>query len=117
VRERILRITIPVVAVVVASFQLYQARAHDQVAWEGGGFGMFATIDAADNRVIISSPPVRLSDSPSVQRALAHPRYLDDLARLIAAGIDRAVTVELAEIVYGDLDVSYRVVARVEETP
>jgi hypothetical protein len=113
----VLRYGIPLLALVVAVFQLFQARNNDQVAWEGGGFGMFATVDAAENRRIATSPAVVLQDSATLQRALAHPGGLDSLASQIADGIDASVTVELSRVVYDDLVVAYQRIASATASP
>lgn len=51
-RDRILVLIVPVVLVVVALNQVRLATTQDLVAWKGGGFGMFATVDAPDHRVV-----------------------------------------------------------------
>jgi hypothetical protein len=45
-------LAVPGLLVVVAFTQLYLAHQHDLSTWKGGGFGMFAAIDAPGNRFV-----------------------------------------------------------------
>ena len=53
-RDRILASLVPLVLVIVASWQVATALTDDLTPWKGGGFGMFATADHLDTRVLRS---------------------------------------------------------------
>ncbi|HSR69624.1 MAG TPA: hypothetical protein VLU25_16960 [Acidobacteriota bacterium] len=43
---------VPFLLILVALLQIYRAHALQQSPWRGGGFGMFASIDAPSNRFV-----------------------------------------------------------------
>jgi hypothetical protein len=51
-RDRVLAMVVPVLLVLVAGYQIGTAMLADQTPWRGGGFGMFATSDHVDLRVL-----------------------------------------------------------------
>ena len=116
-RQRVVRTIVPAIAIAVAGFQLFQARANDQVAWEGGGFGMFATIDAAENRQLQADPSVTLQPSATLSRALTHPAQLDELADEVAAVLDGPVSLRLLRIAYDDRTITYEVIGEAAAIP
>jgi len=117
VRQRAVRTVVPLIAVAVACFQLFQATVNDQVAWEGGGFGMFATIDAAENRHLQADPSVVIGPSASLSRALTHPGRLDELAAEVAAVIDDTIVLRLLRISYDDRRIGYDVIGEATAAP
>lgn len=67
--------------VVVALAQLYLAHRHDLPAWKGGGFGMFATVDRLEYRMVHAylitrdgAIPVPLQELPGIDRLLQQSR-------------------------------------------
>ena len=53
-RDRVLASLVPLVLVIVATWQIATALTDDLTPWKGGGFGMFATADHLDTRVLRS---------------------------------------------------------------
>jgi len=51
-RDRILGVLAPLLLVIVASTQVVIASTSDLTPWRGGGFGMFSTLDAHDQRIL-----------------------------------------------------------------
>jgi hypothetical protein len=100
-RDRWLVVAVPLVLVLVAIAQLVAANTSTLTSWRGGGFGMFSTADAHDQRIVratIEGPEASLPlDLRSLRRdarvdrtfvtARAWPtaRNLDALAAAVAA--------------------------------
>lgn len=51
-RDRLLAALVPLVLTVVALYQVTTALTEDLTPWKGGGFGMFATADHPETRVL-----------------------------------------------------------------
>jgi hypothetical protein len=87
----------PVLLVAVAVHQIVLARSQGLSAWSGGGFGMFATLDAGSTRhlhAFVLRPGVRREVRPS-------EAMTDDVLRMLtlpSASRLRAVAEELARL-------------------
>jgi hypothetical protein len=92
---------VPSILVAIALLQLYLTHTTHLTPWKGGGFGMFATVDALDTRVLaavgLDQSGERLSldildavDGTTFDRMRAMPRTID-LQRLAPRLIGQAV--------------------------
>jgi hypothetical protein len=68
----------PLLLALVAGVQIYRAFAYGQSSWKGGGFGMFASLDAPDSCVV----RIYLSTGGGEKRVLA-PEALRKAGRLL----------------------------------
>lgn len=51
-KHRVCILCTPLILVIVAGTQLYNAHFRNLTPWEGGGFGMFSTVDSLENRLL-----------------------------------------------------------------
>jgi hypothetical protein len=82
----------PLILVIVAAAQLYNAHFRNLTPWEGGGFGMFSTVDSMGNRLLrctlitdrgdfpIEIPP-SMHDLRRQATSIPTPELLSDFAR------------------------------------
>lgn len=85
----------PVILVILACTQLYNARFRFLTPWEGGGFGMFSTVDSLGNRLLRCTLITDRGDFPvEVPPAMYHllrkstsipsPELLSEFARQLS---------------------------------
>jgi hypothetical protein len=92
-KERLAFYFVPALLVAVAARQFYLAHTQALSPWKGGGFGMFASVDAPQQRVVRAylltpdgevpadlNEPARLPTLVARVRAMPGPRHLDELA-------------------------------------
>lgn len=77
----------PIGLVVVAFLQLYLVHTHSLVPWKGGGFGMFATVDAPAARflrcyLITSAGEIPLRVPEDLKTLAGEVRYMPTSERL-----------------------------------
>jgi hypothetical protein len=96
-RDRVLRLAVPSLLIVVAVGQTYLARTGGLSPWKGGGFGMFSTVDTPSARflrayLVRGSEQIPILVPRGLQpmaveiRTFPRPRPLKSLAERLAAG-------------------------------